>query len=105
MLSERKGSSILDFCGGETAVFVCVSEGGAVGILPATQEPLCKLSALGGAHEDGTEKSCLAVTVLKLACKKVYTSILTMCRQHRTYTHIRPGTHVHTHIHTQCVIH
>lgn len=52
-----------------------MSEGGAVGILPATQEPLCKLSTLGRAHEDGIKKSCLAPTVLKLACKKVYTSI------------------------------
>lgn len=52
-----------------------VSEGGAVRILPATQEPLCKLSTLGGAHEDGIEKICLTATVLKLACKKVYTNI------------------------------
>lgn len=74
MLSGRKGNSILDLCGEKQLYLYDVSEGGAVGILPATQEPLCKLSGLGGVHEDVIEKSCLAGTVLN-ECKKVYTNI------------------------------
>lgn len=68
MLSERKGNTGFSCVLGS----VCVSEGEAEGILPATLEPFCKLSVLGGAQENKVEESLLIATVLKIVCKKKF---------------------------------
>lgn len=49
-----------------------MSEGEAEGILPATLEPFCKLSALGGAQEDKIKESLLIAAVLKIVCRKKF---------------------------------
>lgn len=49
-----------------------MKEDEAEGILPATLEPFCKPSALGGAHEDKVEESLLIAAVLKIVCRKKF---------------------------------